>query len=153
MTNNETHHQGSRSHIALLIDYDNAQLTAQGLGLTRCRASQLWMAPLVREVERVARGSVEIRRCYGNTLLNAERGLADRIYRVQELRDMIAVDADHQKDLLNNGFQMIHTPAMSGKNRADILMALDCMEIVSKYGQIDTVAILSHARTLPNRSI
>jgi len=144
MTNNETHHQGSRSHIALLIDYDNAQLTAQGSGLIRCRASQLWMAPLVRETERVAKGSVEIRRCYGNTLLNAERVFTDKIYKVQELRDMIAVDADHQKDLLNNGFQMIHTPAMSGKNRADILMALDCMEIVSKYEQIDTVAILSH---------
>jgi len=84
-------------------------------GLIRCRASQLWMAPLVRETERVAKGSVEIRRCYGNTLLNAERVFTDKIYKVQELRDMIAVDADHQKDLLNNGFQMIHTPAMSGK--------------------------------------
>ncbi len=144
MSDNGTYQQGSRSHIAFLIDYDNAQLTAQGLGLTRCRASQLWVAPLVREIERVVKGTVEIRKCYGNTLLNAGRVFTDKIYKVQDLRDLIAVDVDHQKDLLNNGFQMIHTPDMGGKNRADILMALDCMEIVSKYEQIDTVAILSH---------
>src|SRR5215213_11148275 len=115
------------SRIALFVDFDNAQLSAMELGLMHSRYSQLWVAPLVREIEKTVGGSVDIRRCYGNTLLNAGRVFADNVHDRRELRDRIAADVDLQMDLLNNGFQMIHTPSASGKNRADILMALDCM--------------------------
>ena len=132
------------TRIALFIDFDNAQIAAMEMRLTHCWSSQLWVSPLVREVEQVVGGRVDIRRCYGNTLLNAGQVFSDKVFHPHELRDRIAVDVDLQMDLLNNGFQMIHTPKASGKNRADILMALDCMEIATKYEQIDTFAILSH---------
>jgi hypothetical protein len=132
------------AHIALFVDFDNAQLRAMEMGLTHCRNSQLWVSPLVGEVEREMQGSVDIRRCYGNTMLNSGWALAGRTHNPRELRDHIGADVDLQMDLLNNGFQMIHTPSASGKNRADILMALDCMEIAAKYEQIDSFAILSH---------
>lgn len=132
------------AHVAMFIDYDNAQLHATEMGLVHCRASQLWVSPLIAEIERITGGVVDIRRCYGNTLLHSGRALADKVYNGKELRSRIAVDMDLQQDLLNNGFVMVHTPSQSGKNRADILMALDCMEVATKFEKIDTFAILSH---------
>ncbi|MCB0196268.1 MAG: NYN domain-containing protein [Anaerolineae bacterium] len=133
-----------KSRIAMFIDFDNAQLTAMEMSLENCRSSQLWVAPLVAEVERLVDGSVDIRRCYGNALMRSGHALSERVYKGRDLRERIAVDLDLQEDLLNNGFQMIHTPNRSGKNRADILIALDCMEFATRYMEIDTFAILSH---------
>ncbi len=133
-----------KSHIAMFVDFDNAQSAAIEMHFEHCRSSQLWMAPIVAEAEKVVTGSVDIRRCYGNVMLRTARIFADNSYNIHDVRERIKIDSDLQQDLLNNGFQMIHTPDLSGKNRADILMSLDCMEVAMRYEMIDTFAIISH---------
>src|SRR5262245_13817055 len=130
----------TKSRIALLVDFDNAQIAAQELQLAHCASSQLRIGPLVRALERTRGGSLESRRCYGHTLLNASRVFAERIWNVQEVRELLSSDLGLQDDLISHGFQMLHCPSTGKKNRADILMALDCMEIATKYEQIDTFA-------------
>lgn len=141
-----------QSHIAMFIDWDNAQIKATEMDLENCRSSQLWVAPLVTEVECIANGTVDVRRCYGNAFVNsnAHHRNSNRRRGRAELSDLLAADramtADLaiQGNLANHGFQMIHTPpSASGKNRADILLALDCMETALTHNSIDTFAILS----------
>ena len=133
----------SESKAALFIDYDNIQLTASKLGLKHCSESQLWTTPLITEIKKFTGGSVDIRKCYGDVMLNTGLVHRNRMYNPRDIRDLIEVDINLQYDLIRNGFQMIHTPAFSGKNRADILMALDCIEIALKHDQLDTFVILT----------
>lgn len=141
-----------QSHVAMFIDWDNAQIKATEMDLENCRSSQLWVAPLVMEVERIVDGTVDVRRCYGNAFVNsnAHHRNSNRRRGRAELSDLLAADRAMAADLAiqgnlsNHGFQMIHTPpSASGKNRADILLALDCMETALTHNSIDTFAILS----------
>jgi uncharacterized LabA/DUF88 family protein len=131
--------------IALLIDYDNAQIAANEEGFRNCAESTLWATPLIRAVEAACDGSVDIRRVYGNVLHYVTETLRSREWNSRALRENMELDLTVQNDLSRQGFQVIHCPSNSfGKNRADILMALDCMEIATNYGHIDTFAIMSN---------
>lgn len=130
-------------HIGLFIDVDNAQLAAADLALIHCRSSTLWVGALIAELERVSRGVVSVRRAYGDVLLNAGYALRNNTWKIKELREQIGMDVEFQMDLVNNGFQMIHCPTVSRKNRADILMALDCMELAGSAEHIDAFAVVS----------
>jgi hypothetical protein len=131
-------------HIGLFIDLDNAQLEAANHEFTRCHTSALWAGALIAELERVGEGVVSVRRAYGDALLNAGRVFHEKIWNPKEIRDEIIADVYFQTDLFFNGFQMIHCPTVGGKkNRADILMALDCMELASSTSPVDTFAVVS----------
>jgi len=132
-----------KSRAALFIDFDNIQIKASKIGLNHCEESQLWTTPIIKEIEESIQGSVDIRKCYGNVLLNTGSLYRNNIFKGKEIRALIEADKKLQMDLIRNGFQMIHTPDFSGKNRADILMALDCIEIALKHEQVDTFAILT----------
>ncbi len=130
---------------ALFIDFDNIQIEASKIGLEHCSSSQLWSAPLISEIESSTMGTVDIRKCYGNVMLNTNHVFIERIYNSKNIRSLIDTDINLQYDLIKNGFQMIHTPGLghSGKNRADILMALDCIEIALKHDKITHIAIFT----------
>lgn len=130
---------------ALFIDFDNIQIKASDLNLEHCFSSQLWSAPLISEIEQHTKGSVDIRRCYGNVMLNSSKIFKEKIYRTKDIRDLLDVDINLQSDLIKNGFQMIHTFGMgqSGKNRADILIALDSIEMALKHDQIEYIAVFT----------
>jgi hypothetical protein len=131
--------------IALLVDFDNAQISASDEDFRNCADSSLWARPLVRAVEERCEGQVDVRRVYGNTLHHVQDMLRSREWNPKNLRHKMDLDVSIQYDLSRHGFQVIHCPTGQGrKNRADILMALDCMEIAANYGHIDTFAILSH---------
>lgn len=131
--------------IALLVDFDNAQIAASDENFKNCAASAVWARSLVRAVENQCSGQVDIRRVYGNTLHHVQDTLRNREWNPKTLRDNMDLDVKIQDDLSRHGFQVLHCPTGAGrKNRADILMALDCMEIASNYSHIDTFAILSH---------
>lgn len=137
--------------IALFVDHDNAQLAAEEREFNHCWSSSVWMGLLVREVERVCEGNVVIRRAYGDVLLNAAHVFAAREWKPQAIRNSIEQDMRMQRDLADHGFQMIHCPTItrtSGnerkKNRADIFLSLDCLEIATKYTNIEVIAVLSH---------
>ncbi len=131
--------------IALLVDFDNAQIAASDEDFRNCAASALWAWPLVRAVEEQCGGQADIRRVYGNTLHHVQDTLRSREWNPKNLREKMDLDVSIQHDLGRHGFQVIHCPTGQGrKNRADILMALDCMEIAANYCHIDTFAILSH---------
>jgi uncharacterized LabA/DUF88 family protein len=131
--------------IALLVDFDNAQIAASDEDFRNCAASAVWALPLVRAVEAQCEGQADIRRVYGNTLHHVQDTLRSREWNPKNLREKMDLDVSIQHDLGRHGFQVIHCPTGQGrKNRADILMALDCMEIAVNYSHIDTFAILSH---------
>jgi uncharacterized LabA/DUF88 family protein len=131
-------------HIGLFIDLDNAQLAAANEQFKHCQTSALWAGALVAELERACEGVVSVRRAYGDALLNAGQVFRDRIWKAKEIRDEIEEDIYFQRDLFFNGFQMIHCPTVGAKkNRADILMALDCIELATSKSPIDVFAVAS----------
>lgn len=131
--------------IALLVDFDNAQIAASDEDFRNCAASAVWAWPLVRAVEAQCDGQADIRRVYGNTLHHVQDTLRSREWNPKNLREKMDLDVSIQHDLGRHGFQVIQCPTGQGrKNRADILMALDCMEIAANYSHIDTFSILSH---------
>lgn len=134
--------------IALFIDYDNAQLKAEELDFIHCQSSSIWPGVLLREVERACDGTVVMRRAYGDALLKCRQVFPEAIWHSETIRDMIAEDVYAQRQLADNGFQMIHCPTVTGdgakrKNRADIFLSLDCLEIATKYANIEVIALLS----------
>jgi len=111
----------TNKRIALFIDFDNAQIESSKMQLNHCKNSQLWAYPLIQKIEKIIEGYVDIRKSYGNVMLHSAQALVRRL--PGKIKDHIAIDNNLQRDLLDNGFQMIHTPSFSGKNRADILIA------------------------------
>ncbi len=131
---------------ACFIDLDNAQIAAEKLELRHCGASRLWMAPLLARIEAQLSCTVDIRRAYGNVLFEASAVFSHRVWNPQVIRDRIMADTGYQMDLAQNGVQMVHCPSTGGgtKNRADMQMTLDALEVTTLYPHIDTMIIVSN---------
>lgn len=131
--------------IALFLDLDNAALAAVDLDLQHCSGVSLRIGPLVEHIERILGGTVEQRRAYGNVALFGGRALTSRVPDPRDIRALLALDADLQAQLAEHGFRVEHTPTRggSGKNAADIALAIDAMEVAERSPHIDTIAVLS----------
>lgn len=131
------------SRIALFVDLDNALIAADRMQLVHCARSSLFLEPLVQEIERVAQGAVEQRLAYGNVLLHAHRALQGNF---SGLRQALVSDQHLQTRLAEHGFRVVHTPPLtnSGKNAADIQIALDALQLAAQSDHIDTIAVLSN---------
>lgn len=131
--------------IALFLDLDNAALAAEDLDLQHCAGVSLRIGPLVEHIERALGGTVEQRRAYGNVALFGGRALTSRVPDPRDIRALLALDADLQAQLAEHGFRVEHTPTRggSGKNAADIALAIDAMEVAERSPHIDTIAVLS----------
>jgi uncharacterized protein (TIGR00288 family) len=102
------------TQIAVFIDFENVALWAEQEFL------DFELSPLIRFLQ--GRGLVAVKRAYGDW---------SRFSRYRE-------------DLMNNTVDLVQIFSVrAGKNRADIRMALDALELVFVRPQIDTYAIVS----------
>lgn len=129
---------------AVYLDLDNLLLAASSLGLKHCKWGEFPIQLVLRRIEDMAGNRLTLCRAYGDVNLQGARVHPDNDKNPRSIRHRIAVDLHMQHSLHNNGFKVIHTPSFSGKNRADILMSLECLRRVRNDNHLGTVVIGSN---------
>lgn len=105
--------------IAVFLDFENLAVSAERAYPSK--EKPLTLAPIIDYVNTL--GNVLIKRAYANWSR--------------------PIFYQYQKDLVNNGFELIHLPETTsqGKNGSDVKLAIDLMENMELYGTISTYIV------------
>jgi hypothetical protein len=126
---------------ALFLDYDNLVHGVKEISLDPCPDGFVPWALLVREIERL-HPRVTIRRAYGDFMFHARRVFEGQNSEGRA-RWLVGEDLRAHSHLLALGFEMLYSPPLgrSTKNRADLAIGLDVLEVAHAYPHVRHVVL------------